>query len=100
LLAAYSVLCITTRAGAFTNLPFRGKVVSTLGGMWRAEPAPGDSDQRRSMGSGLCHFRHELDENPATELAGLPDMETLLRRSLATFDGHWFEPGLMDRVEL
>src|SRR5437763_15712050 len=27
--------CIKTRAGVFTNLPFRGKVVATLGGCGR-----------------------------------------------------------------
>ncbi len=41
----------------------------------RAEPAPGDGDERRSMGGGLGHFRHEPPEDPATELAKLPAIQ-------------------------
>jgi len=33
--------------------------------------------KRRSLGSGLGHFRHEPHENPATELAELPAIQAI-----------------------
>ncbi len=53
----------------------------------RAEEAQGISSERRSMGSGLGDFRHESHENPATELAGLRTIETLLRRAASVCPG-------------
>src|SRR6266567_1178913 len=63
-----------TIAPMSTNRPLaRSKLNATT-------PSEGISRQRRSMGGGLGHFRHEPHENPATELAGLRTMDT---RSLA-----------------
>ena len=39
------------------------------------------------MGGGLGHFRHEPHENPATELAELPIMETICRRAASVRPG-------------
>ncbi len=39
------------------------------------------------MGGGLGDFRHESHENPGTELAELPTMETLCRRAASVCPG-------------
>ena len=53
----------------------------------RAEQAQGISSEWRSMGSGLCHARHKPHENPGTELAELPTVETLRRRAASVCHG-------------